>query len=310
MDQLEIEDGTRVTMDGRELVFGETIFTPRSSSDLVSDPSGLKQRLSDEGYLILRGFHDPEDIRRARSEILKYMASENLLDTSHPLEEAIPSETAGPHRFPDRQVKQLSGFLDVVGGTRTMSFFDQILGGPALTLDHKWLRATRPGGNSNAHCDGVYMGAGTKELYTMWTALNDITLEMGPLCFCLESHKHERLKQTYGHSDAHDDMIEGWFSTDPHDVAETLGVQWAATPFQAGDVVIFGMFMLHGSLDNRSDRYRLSSDTRYQLASESIDARHMGEDPDVIPKADLQDRKNINELRAEWSLSPGTPASR
>ena len=309
MDQLEIRDGTPVTMDGKELIFGETIFAPRSSNDLIADPNALRQRLSDEGYLVLRGFHAPEDTGRARSEILEYMASESLLDTRHPLENAIPSEAPGPHRFTDRQVKQWPGFLDVVGGARTMSFFEQILGGPALTLDHKWLRATRPGGNSNAHCDGVYMGAGTKNLFTMWTALNDITLEMGPLCFCLGSHKHERLRQTYGHSDAHDDMIEGWFSTDPHDVMETLGVKWAATPFQAGDVVIFGMFMLHGSLDNRSDRYRLSSDTRYQLASESVDTRHMGDDPDVIPKADLEARKHISELRSEWGLRPRTPTS-
>ena len=183
------------------------------------------------------------------------------------------------------------------------------MGGPALTLDHKWLRATPPGGYSNAHSDGVYMGAGTKNLYTMWTALSDISLEMGPLSFCLESHKHDQHKRTYGVSDAHQDMIEGWFSRDPHDVMDTLGVKWASTSFDAGDIVVFGMFMLHGSLDNRSDRYRLSSDTRYQLACESVDTRHMGEDPDVIPKADLESRKHIGELREKWGLGPKAAAT-
>jgi ectoine hydroxylase-related dioxygenase (phytanoyl-CoA dioxygenase family) len=306
MKQFEVEDGTRVTMHGQELVFGETIFAARSSNDILEAPDALSQRLDEDGYLVIRGFHNPETISRARTEILDHVVSENLIDTGHPIENAIASGTAGPYRFQDKHVKQWRGFLDVVGGTRTMGFFEQLLGGPVLTLDHKWLRATRPGRNSNAHCDGVYVGAGTKQLYTVWTALNDITLDMGPLCFCLESHKHERLKETYGHSDAHDDMIEGWFSTDPHDVRKTLDVRWVSTPFSAGDVVIFGMFMLHGSLDNQSDRYRLSSDTRYQLASESVDTRHMGIDPDVIPKANPKSRKHISQLRTEWGLESRT----
>jgi hypothetical protein len=44
------------------------------------------------------------------------------------------------------------------------------------------------------------------------------------------------------------------------------------------------------------------SDTRYQLASEAVDQRHMGEDPDEIPKADLAERKSIDEYRKEWGL--------
>jgi ectoine hydroxylase-related dioxygenase (phytanoyl-CoA dioxygenase family) len=141
----------------------------------------------------------------------------------------------------------------------------------------------------------------------MWTALNDITLDIGPLCFCPDSHKHEHLKQIYGHSDAHDDMIEGLFSTGPHDVRETLGVRWASTPFRAGDVVIFGIFKLHGSLNNQSDT--ASAATRFQLATESVDTRQMGANPDVIPKADLKSRKHISQHRTEWGFESKTSTS-
>ena len=41
-------------------------------------------------------------------------------------------------------------------------------------------------------------GAGSKSLYTMWTALGDVSLEMGPLAFCPGSHKIRKLKETYG----------------------------------------------------------------------------------------------------------------
>ena len=42
----------------------------------------------------------------------------------------------------------------------------------------------------------------------------------------------------------------------------------------------FGMFLVHASLDNRTpDRIRLSSDSRYQRASEPIDERWVGPNP-------------------------------
>ena len=49
--------------------------------------------------------------------------------------------------------------------------------------------------------------------------------------------------------------------------------------FKAGDVLVFGMATVHASLDNQSDRCRLSSDSRYQLASEPVDERWIGANP-------------------------------
>jgi ectoine hydroxylase-related dioxygenase (phytanoyl-CoA dioxygenase family) len=46
-----------------------------------------------------------------------------------------------------------------------------------------------------------------------------------------------------------------------------------------GDVIVFSMFTVHASLDNRSDRVRLSSDSRYQPASASADERWIGANP-------------------------------
>jgi len=43
--------------------------------------------------------------------------------------------------------------------------------------------------------------------------------------------------------------------------------------------LIFDMYLVHGGLDNRSQRFRLSSDSRYQLASEPVDERWVGADP-------------------------------
>lgn len=51
----------------------------------------------------------------------------------------------------------------------------------------------------------------------------------------------------------------------------------AAREFRMGDLLTFNVYTVHGSLDNRSDTIRLSSDSRYQLASKPIDERWVGE---------------------------------
>jgi hypothetical protein len=46
-----------------------------------------------------------------------------------------------------------------------------------------------------------------------------------------------------------------------------------------GDFITFGMHMIHGGLDNQTDKLRISTDTRYQRASQPIDERWIGDNP-------------------------------
>ena len=46
-----------------------------------------------------------------------------------------------------------------------------------------------------------------------------------------------------------------------------------------GDLLTFTLGTVHASLDNHSDRIRLSSDSRYQRASEPADERWIGPSP-------------------------------
>ena len=296
----KVPDGTEVAMARKKLVFGRTICQLEDSNHLLGDISALRQQIDSAGYLLLRGFFDSAQISRARREILNYMSLQGALQPGTAIDQAVASSDRRGIRFTHSVVQQLPGFLAVVNSDPIMSFFDSFLGGPSMSLDHKWLRATPPGHNTGAHYDVVYMGAGSKELYTVWTALDDIPLEMGPLAVCLDSHQHQRLRETYGASDAHQNLLEGWFSDDPYELMEKLSFRWASTSFQAGDIMIFGMYLMHGSLDNMSDRFRLSCDTRYQLADAEVDWRHMGENPDQIPKA--EGRISIQDARANWGI--------
>ena len=291
----KVPDGTKVMMARKKLVFGQTICQLEDGNHLIGDISALRQQIDSAGYLLLRGFFDSALISKARTEILNYMSSQGTA-----IDQAVASSEQRSVRFTHSVVQQLPGFLEVVNSDQILSFFDSFLGGPSMSLDHKWLRATPPGQNTGAHYDVVYMGAGSKKLYTVWTALDDISLEMGPLAVCLDSHQHQRLRETYGASDAHQDLLEGSFSHDPYELTEKLGFRWASAPFQAGDIMIFGMYLMHGSLDNMSVRFRLSCDTRYQLADDEVDWRHMGETPDQIPKA--EGRISIQDAKANWGI--------
>jgi hypothetical protein len=71
----------------------------------------------------------------------------------------------------------------------------------------------------------------------------------------------------------------GFLSEDSNKIRRQLGSRWLVAEYEPGDVVVFCMDLVHGGLDNRSKRLRLSSDSRYQLASEPIDERWIGENP-------------------------------
>jgi hypothetical protein len=72
----------------------------------------------------------------------------------------------------------------------------------------------------------------------------------------------------------------GTLSHNPPIVRDKFGGRWLTTQYEAGDFITFGMFLVHASLDNRSGkRVRLSSDSRYQRASEPIDGRWVGANP-------------------------------
>lgn len=177
-----IPDGTTVTMNSRELVFGSTIEQMQDTDDIREDTAALQACLAKEGYLLFRNFHDREQIMKARGEILAYMSEEDMLRPDGPVEEGGIGPGNRSTIFRHKIIQdRFPSFLEVVNSDRIITFFERYLSGGVLSLDHKWLRAVGHGVHTNAHCDVVYMGKGTKQLYTVWTAFDDITLDMGPL---------------------------------------------------------------------------------------------------------------------------------
>ena len=255
----------------------------RESNDILDNPDALRERMAADGYLLIRGLHDKEAILTARREILEKLKEKGLLAPDAPVMEGIfNSDYPGPTStgsMGNKSLTQIPAFKGIVEGKPIMDFFKHFLGGEARTFDFKWLRTAGPGAGSPIHYDIVFMGRGTADLYSCWTPFGDVSLDMGPIVFCLGSNRFEKVRATYGQADVDRDMIEGHFSDNPLEIVEKFGGHWATTTFSAGDIIIFSMFLMHASLVNTSDKIRITADTRYQLASEPIDERWIGVKP-------------------------------
>ena len=283
----------------------------RSSTDALDNRGELHQRMALDGYLFLPGLLDRDQVQAARTSSLERLAEQDLFLSGQPLDEALLKP--GVHMRSAQSVPlDNPPLFDLLYGSHMIEFYASFLGGPVRPLDYTWFRAKTPTQDSatKPHCDIVYMGRGTENLYTSWTPLGDIPYEMGGLLVLEKSHLNEELKRTYGQTDVdvycenegdaaeiigraraanraltREEMdsirwsTDGVYSHDPTAVRTELGGRWLTAEFQMSDVLIFSMHTLHCSHDNQTCHLRISTDSRYQLASEPIDPRWIGDDP-------------------------------
>lgn len=266
----------------------------RDANGLLHDRAALQKRLDEDGYLLLRQLQDREQVLEARRAILERAAEAGMLDPEAPRMDAVINRHAKPRTGVQKKFAQTPEYRALVESPAIMGFFERLLGGPVLTFDYKWLRLVATGENTGCHYDIVYMGRGTTNLFTCWTPLGDVSLQHGPLAICVGSHRFERMKQTYGKSDVDRDLTAGLFSNDPVEIVDRFGGKWQTTNFRAGDVIVFGMYTMHASLTNTTNQYRVSSDTRYQLASDPVDDRWIGPAPKAHTESELQADKVLS----------------
>jgi len=280
-------------LDTSAEAFGEL----RDSASVAEDADSLRERMKEDGYLYLRGYLDREEVLEARAEITHRLARAGLLDENQPVMDAVSKPGAGGAGF-DPMTANNVPLQKLLYSGRMMELYTRFLGGPVRHYDFTWFRAVPGGGKGTyPHCDVVYMGRGTRNLFTAWTPIGDVPVELGGLMILEDSHrKSDKLRNYLGrdvdtyctnYPDAGDIASgkkqwqdwDGRLSSNPVSLREKLGGRWLTTEFQVGDLLTFSMGTVHASLDNHSDRFRLSSDSRYQLASEPVDDRWVGEKP-------------------------------
>ncbi|MFI5336863.1 MAG: phytanoyl-CoA dioxygenase family protein [Opitutales bacterium] len=284
----------------------ETFGWLRPSEDLLGDGAALRERLAADGYLYIRNFLPAGPVQAARQSLLRRLAAGGWLDPDRPEAEGI-AQTAKPIPFNPALANPNPEISRVVFGPELTGFYAQLLGGPIRHFDYIWVRALGQGTGTPAHCDLVYMGRGTHRLLTCWVPYGEVPLEQSPLMILEGSHlKSDRIK-SYLESDVdaycenRPDEVrrvkeeggwshQGWLSQNCVTLQEKFGGRWLTVHFQPGDFLTFQMNMIHASLDNATDRVRLSTDTRYQLAAEPIDERWIGVNPPAHGRAGKRGR--------------------
>jgi ectoine hydroxylase-related dioxygenase (phytanoyl-CoA dioxygenase family) len=133
------------------------------------------------------------------------------------------------------------------------------------------------------------MGRGTHRLYTAWVPYGEVPLEVGGLMILEKSHLQAERIKNYLESDVDTSCTnipghDGWkhggqLTNNPRSLRQKFGGRWLTSEFSPGDLLTFRMDTIHGSIDNTTQRIRLSTDTRYQRADEPVDERWVGENP-------------------------------
>lgn len=231
-------------------------ITPRKEFEdctrLLDDHDALNRFYEDNGYLFFRNALSPESIARACDEMLEIAAARFGLVrkgdpearwTGKPLENFSEdgSEFAGISR---RLIEDPSN----------QEFLAKMLGEPASMVPLVQYRLYPPNGPvTPVHQDGFY-SPGIQGYRPVWTALVDCPREVGGLMIAVGQHKR------------------GFFHNlaKPRTFAVPDGVidpdSWTTADYKAGDVLVVHPFSPHAGTPNRSDRLRVTLDTRVQSA--------------------------------------------
>lgn len=293
---------------GHALDLSESAFGfVRSSADCLGDTGELNRRLAEDGYLYIPGFFDRDLILSARAAVCDRLADAGMLDPAHaPIDGvAHPDKVSN---FNAALARKNPAVERVVYGPELLAFYTRLFGEPVRHFDYTWFRALSRGQGSTPHCDLVYMGRGTHQLLTCWIPYGDSSLDMGGVMLLEGSHRQSDRIRSYlevdvdAYCENRPAQVEkvigkngwshpGYLSNNPVTLRAKLGGRWLTAPeWHAGDFITFGMQLVHGGLDNQTYRLRLSSDTRYQRASQPIDERWIGDNPIANTRAGKRGR--------------------
>ncbi len=284
---------------------GPEVGELRDSNALLGNHTALRERMAEDGYLLLRGLIQRDKVLQARQRVMQHMAQQQALTPgTPPLEGVMPRGGRSVPMMGRKGIAHHADVLNVLESEELYAFFATFFGEDALTFNYKWLRAVGNEQYTGAHYDYVYMGQGSPNLHTVWVPFGDVEVDQGTLAMCVGSHRlpaFDPLKQTYGRMDVDRDRTEGWFTKEPLEIVEKFGGQWATTNYRAGDVILFGMHTMHASTTNLTNRFRLSCDVRFQPATEPADKRWIGDGSGhtALGKAPL---RPIEDARAAWGV--------
>jgi 1-deoxypentalenic acid 11beta-hydroxylase len=232
------------------------------ANDLLASAEKLKARLADDGYLFFRGVLDAGEVLAAKHDLIRALAKQGVVkpDTVEPIWTG-----AGLDQIDDVALYSLSSYEALSEGS-AKRLAEKVFGEPAFMFKNPNIRYSLPDHASYvtpAHQDRFFI-RGTTSFCTLWIPLMDLDESMGGLVVAAGSHKRG-LRDHVEREDVYSYVFKG---------RRQKGVSLAeideprlTADYHPGDALLFHNLTLHWALPNRSDRIRLSIDTRAQPAS-------------------------------------------
>jgi len=267
----------------------------------------LRQRLVQDGYVLLRGVLDVEQVLAARQEVFERLAA--VGEIAEPASEGRFTGVSRRRELVEdlgrfwQSVSQGEQLRRVSHGLGIQRVMDTLFGEPSQAHDYLFLRPGVPGRSTDLHYDHPFFARGSSRIHTVWTPLGDVPVSDGPLLVVEGSNQFDDLiAAARGVDYASNETPQVQLSNAPDALARSRGVRLLTTDFRAGDVIVFSMTLLHGSLDNlsTSGRTRLSCDVRWQPAADPVDPRYVGSSPDGTTGAGYGELNGAKPLTESW----------
>ena len=281
----------------------------QDSSVLLDDKRTLQQKFIDEGYVYLPDFFPRDEARAAREDIFRRLSEVGEI-AEPPIDGIYTGTSQRKERVRDlgvfwKSVSETWSLRRLSHGRRLHELMDKLLAGASRAQDYIFLRPANPGKSTAIHCDYPFFTRHTEAVATAWIALGDVPITLGPLFIVEGSHRYQDIiKRHRGFDVALDTSRKAAFPETPLSFARQRNTRLLTTDFKAGDIVVFGMFLLHGALDNiaSDNRVRLSCDVRYQLAADATDPRYFGPNPTGTTGAGYGELVGAKPLNEAWHV--------
>ena len=282
----------------------------------LGDIDALPGQMERDGYVLLRGFADREAVLAVRRLIVEQIGAEGwLAPGSDPMDARIDPRRSGAPSV-DARLPAIARFYDE---EPFLPFFERYFGAPAMRYPRVLTRIKATGGRTGIHFDNVYIGRGSERVLSCWMPWGDTEVAQGPLAICAGSHdrpEFERLRRTYGRHDPDRDRIKGAGQRRRPLLVRPAGGNRALSA-AAGSAPTSKPVTCWCSPRSpctalwrtTTDRYRISSDIRFQPAADPVDERFMSV---AQPERLLRHRYRIAddavasltmaEARARWGL--------
>ena len=259
---------------------------------------------------------DGDEISAARKEVFARLAE--MEEILAPIEAGIATGVSRRReQSPDlgafwKSVSEGPALRRVTHGPRLRELAGLLFDAPARAHDYLFLRPAPVGNATNLHYDFPFFAGGSSQIITCWLPLGEIPVGDGPLAVVEHSNRFDDLigpiraagltgdPQAFA---AAQDAAYQSGATDTLAFVRSRETRLLTAHFRAGDLVIFGGFTMHGSLDNHSPvgRVRLSVDVRYQPAADRADdVRFFGPHPIGAKGGGYGEQKAAQPLGTPW----------